>query len=142
MRRATATAASYCGGSTGGSSGGSIGFPSLSPQALDLVEHGLGDLRLARPRHGPLSVRGEDHDLVVRRIEADVRARDVIDHHGVEVLALELPTTVVERPRAVFRGEADQRLPLTPPRPESAEDIVGRLELDCGRQPSILLELV
>ena len=45
-----------------------------------------------------------------RGVEADARDGHVVDHDGVELLALELAAAVLERARARLGGEADQHL--------------------------------
>src|SRR5918994_1320321 len=62
----------------------------VGAQRLDLVEDGGGDRFLGPERDVALAVRGDDSDLVVGRVEADLRARDVVDDDRIEPLALEL----------------------------------------------------
>jgi hypothetical protein len=70
---------------------------------------------------------GDDRDLVVVALEADIRARDVVDDDGVEPLVLELAAPVLEGAVAVFGGEADQKLAGAALRREAAEDVGRRL---------------
>ena len=83
-----------------------------SPRAtLDGVEDRLGDAAACSRAGRALAGGGEDRDLVGVDVEADVRARDVVDDDRVEALAGELRAAALDAPLAVLGGEADQRLP-------------------------------
>ena len=58
----------------------------------------------------PLALRRHDRDLVLLALEADVRARDVVDDDGVEPLALELAAAERDGVGPVLGGEADDGL--------------------------------
>src|SRR5215207_7645748 len=81
------------------------------PDRLHLVEDGRRHGLLGAERHTALAGRAHDRDLVVRSVEADVRARDVVDDDGVEALALELRPPALDGALAVLGREADQGLP-------------------------------
>src|SRR4051795_9359467 len=88
IRRPTAAALSSSCGSTLGSSIGSM--PLLPAQHDHGVEHLPGHGGLRRAGDVPLAGPGQDRDLVGVGVEADVRARDVVDHHRIQPLAREL----------------------------------------------------
>ena len=79
-------------------------------QRLDGVEHRLGDRALGRGRDMLLARRGDDRHLVVLRVEAHARLRDVVADDRVDRLALELLPRPRERAVAVLGREADDRL--------------------------------
>ena len=84
---------------------------------------------------------GDDRDLVVGGVEADVRARDVVDDDRVDPLARELVAPVVQRALAVLGGEADERLVGPARRREAREDVRRALELDAHALVGGLLQL-
>jgi hypothetical protein len=84
-------------------------------QSLYLVEHGVRDLVLASPRYVSLAARdGQDRDLIVLGVKSDSGLRDVVDHHGVKPLALELLAPIGERAVAMFRREPHEQLAGAP----------------------------
>ena len=105
------------------------GFPAGRRRAaLDPVEDRLGDLVLGC-RSGPAARRRarRSRDLVVVALEADLRARDVVEDDRVGALALELGARALDAVRAGLRGEADIVWPSAR-RGEGGEDVLGRLE--------------
>ena len=74
-------------------------------------------------------------------VEADVRARDVVDDHRVDALARELVAAMVKRAVAVLGREADQRLAGTPRRRQPGEDVRRALQLDAHALVGGLLQL-
>src|SRR3954468_10691996 len=117
--------------------------PARSPRAHigDGVEHGARDGRLRRARDVALARRGDDRDLVVGALEADVRAADVVDDDGVEALARELVAPVLDRALAVLGGEADERLAVAAAGGERRDDVLGALEGQLEPLALVLLEL-
>src|SRR3954471_617434 len=128
IRRPTAAAESSSCGSTLRSS---IGSMSLLPEQRDhRVEHLPGHGGLRRAGDVPLARPGEDRDLVGVGVEADVRARDVVDHHGIQPLAGELVAPVCDGVAGAELGrEPDQYLVGTPARRHPGEDVLGALEV-------------
>src|SRR3954453_21314413 len=98
------------------------------PQRLDPVEDRVRDRLLGGHRDMVPPPRLDDHDLVLGALEADLRARDVVEDDRVGALALELlPSTL--RIRIGFGREADDGLTLTPASRQSSEDVLRRLEI-------------
>src|SRR4051794_10102598 len=96
MRRATPAAASSSAGArrSSGSSGSIVRVvPVGGKKVCNGVEDGAGDLALAGPRDPGIALGRDDRDLVLGRVEADVAARDVVEHDGVQALALQLATS-------------------------------------------------
>ena len=73
-------------------------------------------------------VRGDDGDLVLGGVEADARRADVVDDDRVELLALQLGATVLERAVARLGGEADEQLAGTAARGETGEHVLGTFQ--------------
>src|SRR5579884_4425073 len=96
-RRARAAAVSDSRGAAGARSGASTSLLPFGHQSLHLIEHRLRHLLLPAPAHPALALRGDDNHLVGRGVEADVRARYVVDDDRVQALVGELA------PRALHR---------------------------------------
>src|SRR5919108_6446813 len=139
--RPTSAAASRSCGSTLGSSTGSI---PLLAKLDDRVEHGTRHLPLRGARDVALAARGEDGDLVGVGIEADVRARDVVDHHGIQTLAGQLVAAVSDDVTgAELSREPHQNLVGAPARRQARQDVLGALELELHAVARpVLLDLV
>ena len=84
----------------------------------------------------PFPVRGDDRDLVVRRVERDTWRADVVDDDGVEALALELVARVLDRAFARLGGEADQQLAGAALGRARGQDVLGLLELEASVSPA------
>src|SRR5213595_1789811 len=117
--------------SAGTSSGACSGVVANDP--LDLVQHDRCDLLLRRLRNAPLSPSRYEHDLVLGCVEADIRARDVVEHDHVGVLAFELLPRPFEPVRAVIGREADDHLVGAASLADCREDVGRRLQLDRPR---------
>src|SRR5438552_246445 len=99
IRRTIAASASDSCWATGACSGGSTCLLPCDPNPLHLIEDRAGHAFLPRARDALLGAVGrDDRDLVLGGVEADARDRDVVDHHSVQPLALELAARVLERP--------------------------------------------
>ena len=68
---------------------------------------------------------GDDHHLVLGCVEPYVRPRDVVDHHGVERLLLELAPCVAHRVCAVLGREPDQHLARAALAAQGGQHILG-----------------
>src|SRR3954467_13106960 len=111
------------------------------PQGLDRVEHRRRHRAFGSARHGALVGGGDDFHLVVLDVEADVGARDVVDHDRVQALALELAAGALDRALAVLGGEADERLVRASPGRERAENVVRGFEVERQPVPAALRDL-
>src|SRR5919198_758194 len=89
---------------------------SLTQQLLGSLYDRRGDSVFRRLRESLLAVRADEHDLVLARVEADVCARDVVEHDEVDAFPRQLLACARETPVAVVGGEADQHLPVIAPR--------------------------
>ncbi len=114
--------------STSGPSGGSRGRRPRPRAGRRRVEHRAGDLGLRGALDVAIGLRGDDRDLVVLALEADVGAGDVVDHDRVEPLASELVAPVRDRVLPVLGGEADDRLARAPAGGQRRQHVGGRLE--------------
>src|SRR5438270_6044209 len=103
-------------------------------QPLHFVEHPCRDLVLGGFRDRALAARRDQRDLVVGRVEADVRARDVVEDEQVGVLLGELPSRTLEAVGAVVGSEADEELTRLPALAERREHVDRGLELDRPRR--------
>ena len=63
-------------------------------------------------------------------LEADVRARDVVDDDRIQALAGELDLAALDRPLAVLGGEPDQRLVGAAMLGQARDHVRGRLQLE------------
>src|SRR5262245_7958132 len=120
----------------------SCGGPFSVAQVADHVEDYPRNLGLGRTRHMALAVGRDDRDLVLGSLEADVRARDVVDHDGIEPLARELVAPVGDRAVAVLGGEADHGLAGAAGGGEAGQDVRGTFERDDEFLVRVFLELV
>src|SRR2546428_14004723 len=75
-----------------------------------LVEDGGCDHPLGRLLDPPLAAGRDDHDLVVRGVEADVLARDVVEDDEVDRLPGELLARARETLRTLVGREPDAHL--------------------------------
>ena len=126
-------------------------FNRLLAQAPDGVEDRVGDLRLGGARHVALGDppapfaspwRVEDRDLVGVDVEADVRARDVVDDDRVEPLGGELAARVLDRAaRRARRRSRPASGPSRRLRGEPGEHVGGRLEHELQALALGLLDL-
>src|SRR4051794_27969141 len=111
----------------------SAGAGATAGSAKDLL-HGVEDegrdLLLACAFVRTFPIGGDEGDGVVRRVETDVAARDVVEDDRVDVLARELLPRTFETPVALVGGEADQHLAGAPVRAERLEDVGRGLELE------------
>src|SRR3954453_23357358 len=99
------------------------------PQRLDPVEDRVRDRLLGGHRDMVPPPRLDDHDLVLAALEADLRARDVVDDDRVGALALELLAGTLDAVRGLG-GEADHGLALVAPLAERREDVLGGFEVE------------
>src|SRR5437764_4604997 len=148
-RRATAANASHSCGATGACSGGSIAplsslvRPALCSQTLNIVKDRPRDQVLPRAWDGaPRAVDRDDRDLVLAGIEPDSWFGDVVNHHRVQTLSLELLLTGGDPAVAVLGRESHKDLVGALSGSERREHVLGRLELDRGRDASLLLQLL
>src|SRR3984893_2810591 len=86
----------------------------------DLVFRGLCDATLPRG--------GNEDDLVVPGVEADVTPRDVVEDHDVDSLVLQFLARAREAMISAVSREAHQHLAVRSPFPEGVQDVGGRLE--------------
>src|SRR5215218_103625 len=121
---------------TAGSGAPSTAGLSMLPgtQALCLVEDRGGDLRLGRLRDRPLAVPRHEHDLVVRSVEADVLAADVVVDDQVEPFRVELLACARETAFTGLRREADDDAAVRGAIGERPQDVGRRLEDDVPRR--------
>src|SRR3954452_2205651 len=105
-------------------------LPISSKQALDFIQNRGGDLTLARLGNAAITVRGDEDDLVVGGVEADVLSGDVVVDDQVGVLVLEHPALPLEPLFAVLGAERDDELAGTLSVPQRQRDIGRRLELE------------
>src|SRR5689334_21939210 len=105
--------------------------PSVGARAesLDSVEDRVRDLLLRGQGNRVLTRALHDHDLVLGALEADLRARDVVEDDRVGALALQL-LAGAGGVRIRFGGEADDRLLISPACRERGEDVLGGLEVE------------
>ena len=82
------------------------------------------------PEQAAVGGHGEDRDLVVVGVEADVGARDVVYHDRVQPLPRELLARELDRPLAVLGREADDRLAVATAGDEAREHVPRGLELE------------
>ena len=88
---------------------------------------------------------GEDRDLVGVGVEADVRARDVVDDDRVDALLGSLRRAQLDGVLAVLGGEADERLPVAPPRrpaPASTSAVASSSSSRPSRPAFLILPVV
>src|SRR5438046_6095939 len=130
-RRPTAAAASSSGGSTPSRRSGCsmlvVVLPAR-PLLLHRVQDGPCDVGLGGSRDRALGPAPDDRDLVLGHLEADVGAGDVVDHHEVKALALELFPRQLDGALTVLGGEADQCLAGPARAGERRQDVLGALQ--------------
>ena len=107
---------------------------------LDLVEDSRGALVLARLlRSVALALRPDQRHLVVLRVEADVRARHVVeDEEDRRAFARRFSRGRGETGLTLVGREADEHLPVASAAPELGQDVDRRLELDRPRAGVLL----
>src|SRR5215218_9918866 len=101
----------------------------LPQQSLRLVEDRSSDPVFSCLPDSPFVSRREQHHLVVRGVEADVRTGYVVEDEEVRSLGCELPARALEAALAGVGGEADQHAAVGPRAAERCEHVDGRLEL-------------
>src|SRR5919197_1633588 len=106
---------------------------SLTQQLLRPIYDRRGDSVFRRLRDSLFSARGDEHDLVLVGVEADVRARDVVVDDEVDMLPLELRARAREAVGSRFGGEADEHLAVRPSLAERLQDVGCGLELQPPR---------
>src|SRR5919201_5273113 len=106
---------------------------SLTQQLLRPIYDRRGDSVFRRLRESLFSARGDEHDLVLVGVEADVCALDVVVDDEVDMLPLQLRACAREVVGARFGGEADDRLVVRAPLGERLKDVGSRLELQPPR---------
>src|SRR5579884_133459 len=99
-------------------------------QPFRLVEDRGGDDLLRRLLDLALAVSADEHDLVLRRVEADVDAGDVVVDDEVGVLLVEQPPLPLEPCLPVLGAEHDEHLARALALAERPRDVAGRLELE------------
>src|SRR3954451_21230517 len=109
---------------------GSTARSAISDQGLHLVEDRCGNLLLRCFRNRPLAGCGEEGHLVVGGVEADVRARDVVEDEEVGPFARELLAGPLDARLARLGGEADEELAVVAALPERREHVGRGLELE------------
>src|SRR5438105_11673011 len=120
-----------------------LGVVLLPPAQLgDCVEDGGGHLGLGGARDPVLAGGRDDRDLVLARVEPDVAARDVVEHHRVEPLVRQLAPGVLEAILAVLGGEAHQDLVPSPAPGQAGEDVLRALQLELQTLHGALLDLL
>src|SRR5215210_1346542 len=101
----------------------------LLQQSLRFVEDLRRDPVLGCLPDSPFATRRQQHDLVVGRVEADVRTGYVVEDEEVRALALELLARPGQTGLARVRREADEHAAVARAAAELGEDVGGRLEL-------------
>src|SRR5947208_2440966 len=120
-----------------------LGVVLLTPTQLShCVQDGGRHLGLGGPRDPGLAGGGEDRDLVLARVEPDVAARNVVEHHRVEPLVRELAPGALQAALAVLGGEAHQHLVRSPAPGQAGEDVLGALQLELQPLHGALLDLL
>ena len=101
---------------------------------MHLVQNRVGHLALRRALDVTLAaVAGEDHNLILLRVKADVGAGDVVDHDRVKALALELLPAISDSSLAVLGRKSDDQLAVMTLGRKFGENVLGRLERDLRR---------
>src|SRR5919202_2303360 len=108
--RFSTTRAIVCAGATSARCDGLSA--SSTQQFLHLVQHHSCDLLFPRLFDLPLHVRRHEYDLVLRRVEADVASRYVVEDEEVRALALQLLARAGEARLAVVGREAADHLAI------------------------------
>src|SRR5215213_8493954 len=101
----------------------------LLQQSLRLVEDRYRDPMLGCLPDSPFAIRRHEHDLVVRRVEADVRTGYVVEDEEVRALALELLACARQAGLAGVGRESDEDAAVARPPTELREDVRRWLEL-------------
>src|SRR6266700_3072914 len=107
----------------------------LMQQFLGCIYDRCRDLVLWSFRDPAFPRCGDQDDLVVPRVKADVAARYVVVDHEVDSLLLQLLARAREAAISTVRGEADEQLTVGSPLPETAQDVRGWLESHLPRLP-------
>src|SRR5437764_7095999 len=105
----------------------------LPEQHLCLVEDRGRDALLGRLRDPPLSIRRDDHDLVLYGVEADVGSPHVVVDDEIGAFAVALLPRAREPVLALVGCEAHEDAAVSPLRAELVEDVERRLEPDLPR---------
>src|SRR5437867_4807578 len=100
----------------------------LIQQLLGCIYDRRRDLVFRSLRDPALAGGGDEHDLVVPGVEADVAARDVVVDHEIDMLLHQFLARAREAAVSAVGREADQHLAVGSLFPESAQDIGSRLE--------------
>src|SRR6478672_9784441 len=116
-------------------SAGAAATARSAKQALHLVEDLSRDLVLGRLRDRALTVRTDDGNLVVARVEADIGPAHVIEDEEVRVLGRELRAGALEAGLPQVGGETDEHLSRDTPRAKRGEHVGRGLELDRPSAP-------
>src|SRR5919197_587940 len=106
---------------------------SLTQQLLRPIYDRRGESVFRRLRESLFSARGDEHDLVLVGVEADVRTRDVVVDDEVDMLPLQLRACAREAVGSRFGSEADEHLAVRPSLAERLQDVGSRLELQPPR---------
>src|SRR5262249_32222292 len=101
-----------------------------SQELLRGVENRGCNQLLGRLRDAALTLAGDEDDLVLSRVEPDVRARDVVVDDEVDVLLVEHPPLAIEPGLPVLGAEGDEDLPRPLALAEGPRDVGRRLELE------------
>src|SRR3954447_24638870 len=96
----------------------------------DLVDHRGRNLRLPAARHGSLSRRREDHDLVRVAVEADAVLAHIVVDDQVEPFAGELLARARQAAVAGLGSEAHEHLAVLAALTERLQHVGRRLELE------------
>src|SRR5947207_12349499 len=94
-----------------------------SQELLRSVENRRRDQLLRGLRHASLPGAAHEHDLVLRRVEPDVGAGDVVVDDEVDVLLVEHRPLSLEARLAVFGAEGDEHLAWSLPLAERARHV-------------------
>src|SRR5215211_4102497 len=101
----------------------------LPQQSLRFVEDRRRDPVLRCLPDSPFVIRRQQHDFVVRDVEADVRTGYVVEDEEVRALALELRACALEAALAGVGREADEDTAVRGATAELGKHVGGRLEL-------------